>query len=113
MTEQERHMSLLHDIHSSYLDKNRDYGGSFSTSFQKFGLVSPVCRMSDKMARLETLTLVGEQNARVKDESIRDTLLDLANYAIMTVMELDKQKERETQEATVPALFIPNKYPNL
>jgi hypothetical protein len=39
------------------------------------------------MRRLKQLI---KQEAQVKDESIRDTVLDLANYAIMTVMELDK-----------------------
>ena len=42
--------------------------------------------MSDKMERVKTLSK-GEK-AKVTDEKIRDTLVDLANYAIMTVMEL-------------------------
>lgn len=29
----------------------------------------------------------------VNDESVRDTLIDLANYAIMTVMEIDRDKD--------------------
>lgn len=49
--------------------------------------------MGDKLARFKSLTKSGVQE--VKDESIRDTLIDLANYAIMTVLELDDQKAEE------------------
>lgn len=45
--------------------------------------------MGDKMNRLESLV---NKKAMVKNESIKDTLLDLANYAIMTVMWLDKNE---------------------
>jgi hypothetical protein len=86
----QRHKKLLVEIHDIYKRKNNDYGNSHSQSFAKFGLIASVVRMSDKMNRLETLCT---KQAQVKDESIRDTLLDLANYAIMTVMELDAQKE--------------------
>lgn len=86
----QRHKRLLFEIHNTYKAKNHDYEGSFERSFKKFGLIAPVVRMSDKMSRLEALCT---KQAQVKDESIRDTLLDLANYAIMTVMELDAQKE--------------------
>ena len=44
-------------------------------------------RLEDKLSRLDRLTSGAEQ--KVKDESIRDTLMDLANYTIMTLMELD------------------------
>lgn len=46
-----------------------------------------------KLARFKSLTKSGVQE--VKDESIRDTLIDLANYAIMTVLEMDDQKLEE------------------
>lgn len=81
-----KHQKVMDEIHQSYLRKNADYGDSFHKSYERFGLISPVVRMSDKMGRLETLCT---QVAQVKEESIRDTLMDLANYCIMTVMELD------------------------
>jgi hypothetical protein len=46
-------------------------------------------RLSDKLNRFKTLTKTNSQE--VKDESIRDTLVDLANYAIMTIMEMDRK----------------------
>lgn len=54
----------------------------------------PRIRLGDKLARFKSLTKSGVQE--VKDESIRDTLIDLANYAIMTVLELDDQKAENT-----------------
>lgn len=88
----------------TYEKKNHDYGDSFSKSLDKFGLVASVVRMGDKMNRIESLINKSIQNPAypsvsvkdvnlVKDESIKDTLLDLANYAIMTVMWMDNQKK--------------------
>lgn len=72
----------------TYAAKNHDYGNSFEQSLDKFGLVASVVRLGDKMNRVESLT---KKEAQVKDESIKDTLLDMANYAIMTVMWMDKK----------------------
>lgn len=76
----------------TYSRKNADYGDSFSQSCNRFGLVAALVRMSDKINRLQSLA-VRRQEAQVKDESIADTFLDLACYAIMTmvwVLEKDK-----------------------
>lgn len=70
-----------------YEAKNHDYGDSFGEGFAEFGLVSSVIRLGDKYRRLKSLV---KEDAKVKDESIRDTLLDLANYAVMTLVELEK-----------------------
>lgn len=48
----------------------------------------PRIRLGDKYLRFKTL--IGGEKQRVSDESIRDTLIDLANYSIMTIMELDQ-----------------------
>lgn len=68
-----------------YERKNADYGNSFSKSYEEFGLTSPVIRLSDKIERLKTLS---KQEAKVKDESIQDTVMDIAVYAMLTLMEL-------------------------
>ena len=68
-----------------YERKNADYGNSFSKSFEEFGLTSPVIRLSDKVERLKTLS---KKEAQVKDESIQDTVMDIAVYAMLTLMEL-------------------------
>ena len=72
----------------TYVRKNHDYGNSFDKSLDKFGLVASVVRIGDKMNRIESLV---QKKVMVQDESIRDTLLDMANYAIMTVMWMDNQ----------------------
>ncbi len=61
----------------TYKAKNKDYGDSFSKSYKEFGLTAPVVRISDKVERLKSLT---KADAMVKDESIRDTFIDCANY---------------------------------
>ena len=92
-----QHESLLRQIHDTYIKKNHDYGDSFSRSYKKYGLVAAMVRMEDKWNRLDNMASGAEQ--KVADETIRDTLLDLAGYCIMTIMELDKQKNIENQKA--------------
>lgn len=84
----EQFMSITQNMAKTYAAKNHDYGNSFEQSLDKFGLVASVVRLGDKMNRIESLT---KKEAQVKDESIKDTLLDMANYAIMTVMWMDKK----------------------
>lgn len=83
---------ILNKMYEIYERKNADYGNSFSKSYEEFGLVSPVIRLSDKVERLKTLC---NKEAQVKDESIIDTLIDIAVYAVLTVLEI---KKREVQQ---------------
>jgi hypothetical protein len=84
--------SIVDSMFTTYQKKNADYGDSFTKLFQKFGMQSVLIRLMDKYNRLESLSAPGK-NAKVNDESLEDTLLDLANYAILTVMELRKDKK--------------------
>lgn len=92
----ERHANICKGLTELYARKNKDYGDSFHISYQEEGLAMARIRLGDKLNRFKTLSRGGQ--AEVKDESMRDTLLDLANYAIMTVMELDR--ERDTSGST-------------
>lgn len=83
---EEKFIEVLQELSDLYHRKNHDYGDSFRKSLEEFGLVAAVVRMCDKTERIKALSK-GEK-AKVTDEKIRDTLVDLANYAIMTVMEL-------------------------
>ncbi len=85
-------MDITTDMAKTYAAKNHDYGNSFEQSCNKFGIIAPVVRLGDKMNRIESLAV---KRAKVKDEPIKDTLLDLANYAIMTVMWLNDQPKEE------------------
>ena len=97
MSQIEEHKKLVDFVHDVYVRKNHDYGDSFDRSFKKYGIVAALVRMEDKWNRLENLA--GGAKQKVMDESIRDTCLDLANYCLMTVMELDKNKSVENQRA--------------
>lgn len=87
------HKELCEKLNETYKNKNSDYGNSFGETFNKLGIVSAVTRISDKYNRLVSLCTKSEEERRVKDESIVDTLLDMANYCIMTVIELEKNKQ--------------------
>jgi hypothetical protein len=86
-----QHKEIVLGLNELYRRKNADYGDSFHISYLEEGIAMPRIRLSDKLNRFKSLTKKGRRE--VKDESIRDTLLDLANYAIMTVLELDREKE--------------------
>lgn len=86
MNKYEKHMEICEQLNQIYRDKNHDYGDSFGETFEKLGIISAVTRITDKVNRLQILCT---KESKVKDESIRDTLMDLANYAIMTLIELD------------------------
>jgi len=93
--EQENGQCLIHnnicgELHEIYRKKNHDYGNSFHKSYEEFGLTMAAIRISDKVNRFKTLIKSVRQ---CNDESIRDTLLDAANYCIMTVMELDMERD--------------------
>lgn len=87
------HKKILKEIHTTYLQKNADYGSSFEEQYKEYGNVSSAIRLDDKIRRFKQLI---NNEAKVKGETIRDTLTDLANYAIMTVMELDKKENKQT-----------------
>lgn len=72
----------LDEMASLYEKKNKDYGNSFDGTLNEFGIVAGVIRMNDKMNRLKRLV---NNKAEISDESIADTLIDLANYAVMTL----------------------------
>ena len=63
--------------------KNRDYGDAFAD----YGVVGVLVRMGDKIRRLQNISNTGV--TLVQDESLRDTLIDLHNYAAMAVLLID------------------------
>lgn len=69
--------------YDTFCRKNHDYGNSFEESLDKFGIVSSLVRMQDKMLRLQSLT-DESKTQQVGSESLLDTLEDLSNYAAMT-----------------------------
>lgn len=90
MTNVEMFRTLANEMADLYEKKNAAYGNSFSRSVEKYGIIAGLTRLSDKFNRAENLIL-GAKND-VADESLDDTLMDMASYSIMLLMELHKAK---------------------
>ena len=104
MTNVEMHKALCEELNRIYEKKNHDYGDSFHQTFLEEGMAMPRIRLSDKLSRFKALTKAGGQE--VNDESIRDTLLDLANYALMTAMELTEYQELYADDNLVETIRV-------
>lgn len=74
------YVSQVEKLEQIYRTKNKDYGNSFDNSLDKFGPIAAIVRMSDKMSRIENIYTGASE---VKEETISDTVDDLANYCIM------------------------------
>lgn len=84
------HQAVLDEMHDLYIRKNADYGDSFAQLRKRYP--NFVCmRLFDKLNRLDTLIQPGYE-AKVTDEKLEDTLMDIANYAVMEIVE--RRKER-------------------
>lgn len=94
MNKIEEHRNLCEKLTEIYKAKNNDYGDSFGKSVREYGFTAALVRMEDKFNRLKTL-LRPNANQQVKNESIHDTLLDLANYALMTDIEISSLIEEK------------------
>ena len=92
-----------------FIKKNADYGNSY----KQFGLIGVLVRLQDKMNRAMNVT---QNSIQVKDETLRDTLIDLHNYAAMALMEMEPCQQmmfRLRSEPTVPNLPIRSVEPPL
>ena len=87
MNKVDHHKSICKELNDTYRKKNAAYGDSFGETYRKLGIISAVTRITDKYNRLVTLATHADVSAN--DESLTDTLLDMANYCIMTVMEME------------------------
>jgi len=94
-------LQKMADIHSV---KNQDYGGgnplgNFEES-KKFGIdpfMGVLVRLSDKWSRICSLAKKKNMEGAVKDESIEDTLIDLANYSILALVIKKEMENEETK----------------
>ena len=77
----EEYERIVTDTMNLCKKKNKDYGSSVQDTFKKFGDVSYLVRITDKYNRICSLLENGK--VEVKDESITDTIVDLANYCFL------------------------------
>ena len=89
MDKTEKRVEQMREIQAEALHlfsrKNKDYGDAFA----EFGPVGVIVRMGDKIKRLTSISRSGV--SLVDNESLRDTLIDLHNYAAMAIMTLDDE----------------------
>lgn len=79
------HKNICERIHETYLKKNADYGDSYKIVRDKIPNII-IGHLTEKLSRLETLLQDG-YIPEIEDERIEDTLLDIANYAIIEIVE--------------------------
>ncbi|MER2153578.1 MAG: nucleotide modification associated domain-containing protein [Solibacillus sp.] len=75
------------DLAQLLAKKNADYGNSFEEQFNEYGLTSVLIRLDDKLRRLKNLN----KNEAQVNESITDTLQDIAGYAILASILTDNE----------------------
>lgn len=84
MNRKEQMQKIQSNAFEVFVKKNADYGDAFA----EFGVIGVLMRIEDKIKRCLSITKNGIN--LVSDEGIRDTLLDLHNYAAMAIMLLDE-----------------------
>jgi hypothetical protein len=76
----EQMKQIQHEALELFIRKNADYGDAFAT----FGTIGVLVRIEDKIKRCISISSKNVQ--LVDDETLRDTLIDLHNYAAMALM---------------------------
>lgn len=84
--------TITKEMHELYKNKNSDYGSSVNDTYQKYGMVSYLVRMEDKLNRARTL--IQKQTQNVADEKLRDTLIDLSVYSVLAIIEMEKEENK-------------------
>ena len=83
---QEEHKKLCDLMHEIYIKKNSDYGNSFSDLYDEYGSIISEIHIREKFNRFKQL----RTNESQVGESIEDTLMDMANYCLLTLLEMKK-----------------------
>ena len=83
---QEEHKKLCDLMHEIYIKKNSDYGNSFSDLYDEYGSIISEIHIREKFDRFKQL----RTNESQVGESIEDTLMDMANYCLLTLLEMKK-----------------------
>lgn len=87
MTRTQQMIQVQQEALQLFNKKNQDYGDAFAT----YGTIGVLVRLSDKISR--AVSVSNSSVTLVNDESLRDTLIDLHNYAAMAIMLLDEKSK--------------------
>ena len=99
----EQFKSVQKESLNLFTKKNSDYGDAFAD----YGVIGILVRLGDKIRRLQSIT--SKKITLVDDESLRDTLIDLHNYAAMAIMLLDENKK----SVNLPLSSLPSVPPSV
>ena len=80
---------IIFEMAELYEKKNQDYGNAFGQLFNEYGINYAIMHLHEKLNRIKSVT----KNNKHNNESIKDSLIDMANYAIMTIIELNNQND--------------------
>ena len=112
---EQKYMDIINKLKVTFLKKNYDYGSSVKKNYDKFeaygkneGLKYVFGRIAEKHDRLENL-IYGDHTNQVTDESIEDTLLDMANYAILAAVSI--QEHKTNPQSPIPRELIEKDFP--
>lgn len=90
MTDRVNQLDIIQlEARTLFQKKNNDYGDAFAT----YGPIGVLVRIGDKIQRLQSINKKGI--TLVEDEKLRDTLIDLHNYAAMAIMLMDETDKKE------------------
>ena len=92
----DKHLEICTGMNDLYKKKNADYGDSVGKSFEDFGDMAIFIRMTDKWNRL--YDMMKNQDKTLNFESMDDTIMDLANYAMIWMMERQLREERRSKK---------------
>lgn len=97
---------ILQNLEETFKAKDNDYGNSVGYTYEKYGDVSFLVRITDKFNRIESLT-DPKHNITVKDEKLEDTILDLANYCLLWLVEREQCKTINANTITSCKMYVP------
>ncbi len=87
-----RFYELLDEIAQLHSSKSHDYGGKDPLSnLREFGWKGVIVRLGDKYCRLRNFAKQGE--LKVKDESLKDTLMDNAVYSLLAIVLFEEENK--------------------
>jgi hypothetical protein len=93
MTDRVKELDTIQlEARTLFVNKNKDYGDAFAT----YGPVGVLVRIGDKIQRFQSINKTGI--TLVEDEKLRDTLIDLHNYAAMAVMLMDENENKDKKD---------------
>lgn len=91
MSDNEEFKKITNEMSNLFELKNNNYGNSFSKLYDELGPVSGLVPLHNKLNRITSLVKGNKNNF----ESLEDSLIDLANYSIMFLIELRKHKNNK------------------